>query len=110
MNQLSFEGLRQANDERAKVWNTSGTPLSVEFAVIELLGEAGELANAMKKHLRAERGLKGGVPGMGDVVDELADVVICCDLLARRIGVDLGQAVVEKFNRTSDKHGFPVKL
>jgi NTP pyrophosphatase (non-canonical NTP hydrolase) len=36
---------------------------------------------------------------------ELADVVIYVDLLAARLGIDLGQAVIDKFNATSKKVG-----
>ena len=107
---MTFDDLRRANDERAKQWNPSGKPLGLEFAVIELCGEAGELANAVKKHLRAKAGLVGGVTDDEAVEDETADVVICCDLLARAKGFDLAAAVARKFNKTSRKHGFTVTL
>lgn len=110
MNGLTFDRLRAANDERAKLWNTSGTPLSLEFAGIELCGEAGEVANAIKKHVRFERGLKGGVDASANIAEELADVVICADLVARKMGINLGFAVENKFNATSEKHGFAVRL
>lgn len=41
---------------------------------------------------------------------EAADVVIYADLLANYLGFDLGDAVREKFNKTSSRYGFPEKL
>lgn len=107
---MTFPALREANDARAMEWNPDGPPLSAEFAIIELAGEVGELCNAMKKRLRFDRGLKGGVNDPQNLADELADVVICADLLARKLGLDLGQAVAHKFNATSVKHGFVTRI
>ena len=42
--------------------------------------------------------------------DELADVVCYLDLLAFRLGIDLGEAVRDKFNRVSERVGSDVKL
>lgn len=39
------------------------------------------------------------------MADELADVIIAADLVASELGIDLGQAVADKFNATSRKHG-----
>jgi len=103
---LTFEELRIANDKRALEWNPEGAPLGVEFAMVELAGEVGELANQIKKLVRAQHGLKGGVVDMENIRNEVADVVICADLLARKLEIDLGAAVVDKFNATSMKHGF----
>jgi len=36
---------------------------------------------------------------------ELADIVIYCDLLSERVGIDLGESVKKKFNINSDKMG-----
>ena len=42
--------------------------------------------------------------------DEIADTFIYLDLLAQSQGIDLGEAVRNKFNRTSDKLGCDIKL
>jgi len=108
---LKFSQLRLANEIRASEWTKgSKTNLGVEFAMIELAGEVGELANQIKKQLRHQAGIVGGDDNLEAIRQELADVVICADLLARKLGVDLGRAVVDKFNYTSDKHGFATKL
>ena len=41
---------------------------------------------------------------------ELADAQIYLDLLAKSIGVDLGEATRAKFNEVSDRVGVPVYL
>jgi len=68
-----------------------------------LAGEAGELCNAAKK-------MNYGRGSTKDLSDELADVVIYCDLMAAAMGVDLWSIVVEKFNATSEKRGVPYRL
>jgi NTP pyrophosphatase (non-canonical NTP hydrolase) len=107
---LTFQQLRDASELRGKLWTKGAVKPGLAFAVIELAGEVGELANAMKKMMRFEHGLAGGVQGMQPLIDELADVVICADLVAQKLRVDLGQVVREKFNQTSRKHGFPIEL
>lgn len=41
---------------------------------------------------------------------EIADMVICCDLLATRLGLKLGDLVRDKWNETSEKIGYPGRL
>jgi NTP pyrophosphatase (non-canonical NTP hydrolase) len=49
-------------------------------------------------------------PTNKQIADELADVVTYLDLLAAVLGVDLGQAVADKFNEVSIRVGFPERL
>jgi hypothetical protein len=37
-------------------------------------------------------------------------VIISAELIAAHLGIDLWACVVDKFNKTSDKHGFPIKM
>lgn len=106
---LDFKQLRAANDERAAIWDPDGV-LNVEFASIELAGEVGEALNKIKKYIRWHKNLPGGECDLCAIMDELGDVVICADLLARALGQDLGSAVGNKFNKTSKKHGFATML
>lgn len=39
------------------------------------------------------------------MAEELADAIICIDLIAMQAGISLNKAVVDKFNATSDKYG-----
>lgn len=109
---LSLATLAEANRVRAIEWTKEGTgeQPSELFAVVELLGEAGEFANAMKKLERARLGIVGGNDDQQGAQEELADVVICCSLMAIRMGWDLGEIVTRKFNATSVKRAFSTML
>lgn len=124
---LNLAELRLANLARAKEWNPTGKDLGGPFAACELAGEVGEaieamsaalgltlatgaICNASKKAERARVGIAGGTDPKIDLGRELADVVICADLIAMRLGVDLGTAVVEKFNLTSRERGFRTRM
>lgn len=106
---LTLESLRAANKTRSVRWS-GGTSCGIEFAAVELAGEVGEACNAVKKLSRLGRGMKGGSDTIVNLTEELADTVICADLLAMEVGIDLGAAVAAKFNATSEKHGFPERL
>jgi len=67
-------------------------------------GEAGELANKCKKLKRGQ-----DIPSR-EIADELADVVIYCDLLAQKLNIDLGEAVRHKFNERSETINSEVRL
>lgn len=107
---MDFEKLRRANVIRDKEWNGSDTALSLLFRAAELGGEAGEALNIMKKLERERLGIRGSKASLDDLMDELADVVICCDLSAMTVGRDLAEAVKNKFNKTSDKYGLTVRI
>ena len=76
-----------------KGFNTTDVPM--EFCL--LMEELGEAFSAWRK-------------GNRDLGGELADVVICVDLLASALGGDLGEAVRRKFNATSEKNGLLTRL
>lgn len=101
---LTFNALRGANDHRQQEW-PGNEHADVPFRTIEFAGEAGELAEAVKKWLRAERGIKGKEASLADVASEMGDVVVALDLLAKQMGINLGEAVRGKFNATSEKYG-----
>lgn len=109
---LTFDELRQASAKRGIEWmgkpNDDGSDLS--FCLVELGGETGEALNAGKKLLRARKGVVGGVSSKEPLAEELADVVICAERCAESEGIDLGEAVRRKFNKTSDKYGLTTKL
>lgn len=74
------------------------------------LGELGEAANVAKKLNRYRDGIKGNseseVELRAHLADEIADTFIYLDLLAQAAGIDLEDAVRDKFNRTSRKIGY----
>lgn len=109
MSDLDFVALRQANRTRQAEWPGS-EQADIAFRALEVAGEAGEVAEAVKKYLRAERGIRGTTASTDDIADEMADAVIALDLLADALGVDLGAAVERKFNRTSVKYDLETRL
>lgn len=78
------------------------------------MGEFGEAANKAKKLNRYRDGIPGNIESEDDLraglADEIADTVIYLDLLAQAAGLDLAEAIVSKFNRTSEKIGAPHRL
>jgi hypothetical protein len=78
----------------------------IMFDALELGGEV----NVVKKLEREERGWRGSRAEPQDFDDEIGDVLICLDKLARRRGVDLAAATIAKFNATSEKVGLPHRL
>lgn len=108
LSSISFADLNRASVERVPHFRKGQPPSSLEFAMMELAGECGEACNSAKKLSRKQQGFVGGTDDEEALVDEVADVVICCDLIAQKVGFDLGAAVARKFNRTSRKYDLPV--
>lgn len=106
---MDFDDLRDANRSRQEEW-PGNDKADVPFRAIEFAGEAGELMEAIKKFLRSVRGIKGTDASLADVADEMGDVLICLDLLSDDMGIDLSEAVILKFNKTSKKYGFRTAL
>lgn len=126
-NDLTFNELRNANIARLPQYKNSNgdkahiksdgsdwTPAQWLQAVI---GELGEYANKRKKF---ERGDIDAQEFATEAAKELADVQTYLDILAMRcldagskihpIGINLGQATINKFNEVSARIGSDVKL
>lgn len=69
-------------------------------------GEVGELCNVIKKIHRGDFSLEQANE-KELIANEAADVVIYLDLLCQKAGIDLGTAIVNKFNESSVKIGIP---
>ena len=116
MSSLTFDQLRAVNVPRCEKWHPpESLPWSLADWSNALCGEAGEHANVIKKIRRQETGaVNKGDPTMEELkamaMEELADVVIYADLMAKQLGGDLGQAIKAKFNKVSEKYGFPERL
>lgn len=136
MSGLTFAELRKVSDERVVRWHgarwryADRDYTAAHMGMIEvdhwtaadwsnaMNGEAGEAANVVKKLRRIEGGLPGNrKPGDDDrdlllekLGAELADTLIYADLLASYYGIDLGAAIVSKFNRVSEELGLPDRL
>jgi NTP pyrophosphatase (non-canonical NTP hydrolase) len=103
----TLDELRNANYLRNLEWD-SDNKLDMSFFGNELGGECGEAQNIVKKLERERLGIRGSRATPMDLMKELADVVIVADLLSQRVGGDLGRAIREKFNETSNKNGLSI--
>lgn len=110
---MTFDELRIANQSRQVLWPGSDR-IDLAFRGLELVGEVGELANKLKKLMRLRLGILGTLESEADLIEEIeaeiGDVAICLDLLCSQLGINLSDAIREKFNRTSFKHGFPTRI
>lgn len=101
--------LRPANIARQNEWDQDNQ-ITAAYRGNELAGEVGEACNLIKKLERERLGIRGSRATVEELADELADVVICVDLIAMHYGIDLEAAIVRKFNATSEKVGLATRL
>lgn len=101
---LSFDKLREANVTRCESAFHKCDDWSPTDWACAMAGECGEACNLIKKLRRGE-----DIENT-DIGKELADIVIYADLLAKRLRLDLGECVREKFNEVSKRVNSDVTL
>lgn len=116
-NGLSFATLRYANEARLPLFKNGkgeiahskpdGTDWTVSEWFEAMMGETGEFANLHKKH---RRGDIDAATFKVEASKELADVAIYLDMLAKRCGIELGPAIIQKFNQKSEELGIPIYI
>lgn len=106
---LNFQDLREANTTRQAEWDPE-SKITLEYRGNEFGGEAGEVQNEIKKLARERLGLRGSRTTIANLASEIADVIICIDLIAMDAGIDIATAVQMKFNATSEKVGLKTRL
>ncbi len=113
---LNFDQLRDANVRRCEeVFHAINDWSPTDWATA-MAGECGEACNEVKKLRRLDGAdAKDDTPYERQrlrrcIAEEIADLVIYADLLAARLGIDLAQAIVRKFNEVSDKRNSTVYL
>lgn len=109
---LTFNTLRKANIKRLPLFKDAkgrtahskknGSDWSVAEWCMAVTGELGEFANLYKKVIRGDFKLAQVKVALGK---ELADIAIYLDILAFQLDIDLGEAIIEKWNETSRKVG-----
>lgn len=114
---LTFNTLRGANIQRLPEFKNNlgvaahevadGSDWSPNDWMVAVVGELGEAADVMKKVRRGDLTVEEALPKLKQ---EYADVVIYMDLLAKRVGINLGEAVMETFNNKSIKVGSRVRI
>jgi NTP pyrophosphatase (non-canonical NTP hydrolase) len=116
MSELTFSKLRKANVKRCEdVFHPLDSWSPSDWATA-MAGECGEACNNIKKLRR----LDGADADFDTEINrkrliyetgkELADLVIYADLLAARLGINLGYMVTNKFNEVSENRGSKVTL
>lgn len=106
---LNLAALRLANHTRQQEWDKDSS-ITAAYRAMELGGEVGEALNIVKKLERERLGIRGSRATVPELAHELADVIICVDLIAMQYGIDLSAAVAQKFNATSEKVGLRTRL
>lgn len=102
--------LRAANIARNALWDKENMLVGVVGALFfsnELGGECGEAQNVIKKLVRRQIRMRGSTSSPEALAEELADVIIVCDLLANFYHIDLRSSIINKHNLTSDRVGLP---
>lgn len=85
-----LNALRRANVTRNDEWEMPNNPFSLTFWANELAGEAGEACNILKKLERERLGAVGSRAPLSALAEELADVIICCDLIGMHQKIEIG--------------------
>ncbi len=101
--------LRAANRTRQVEW-PANEEIDLSFRGLEFANEAGELAGAVKKLIRAQRGIAGGDATIEEVMDEAGDVLITLDLLLDEVDLKIEPCARRKFNKTTRKNGLTTFL
>lgn len=104
-----LERLRNASILRESKW-PGAYAITPSYRGNELGGECGEAQNIIKKLERERLGIAGSRSTPDALGEELADIIICCDLIAQDYDIDLWTEIVKKFNKTSKKVGIDVLL
>jgi NTP pyrophosphatase (non-canonical NTP hydrolase) len=93
---MSQKEIEEENDRNWKTWREE--PL--EYFVIGLMGECGELANLVKKYLRWKLGWSGNCVDEKEfkkqLKGELADIEIYQSLIAGKFNLNIEELVREK--------------
>ncbi len=79
------------------------------YWVLCISGEAGELANKLKKIFRAEWGWRGKTAKFDDLVEELADIQIYLYLLAGKLSINLEKETQKKIGIVNDRFGWKIQ-
>jgi NTP pyrophosphatase (non-canonical NTP hydrolase) len=109
MLKMIYHTLRSANVARNAEW-PGANRIDGSFRGNELAGETGEACNIIKKLERERLDIPGSRVSLDRLAEELADVMICVDLVGMHYGIDLRSAIARKFNATSAERGLDTAL
>jgi NTP pyrophosphatase (non-canonical NTP hydrolase) len=107
-----FSKINRARSESPDGFNHKLDSWSLPDWMTATMGELGEAANITKKLNRVRDGIPGNATTESELRaalrKELADVYCYLDLMCQSQGINLEEAVVEKFNEVSRKMGCPI--
>lgn len=112
---LAFAALAEVNIARCRRWHDP-EGWSPQMWGLAMCGEAGEVANALKKLYRHDEGIQQNAESpdraalLKAVATEIGDTAVYLDLLAQRLGLRLEDCVRDTFNRISVRENFPERL
>ena len=109
-----FSAFNRRRCEASRGFNHKLGDWSLSDWMTATMGELGEAANIAKKLNRVRDGIPGNKETPAELraalADEIADTFIYLDLLAQSQGIVLEDAVLTKFQKTSEKIGYDDKL
>lgn len=97
-----LQQLKEANKKRCPEFGHQLEDWNLPDWGNAVAGEVGELCNVLKKIHRGDYTLQQA-NAKELIADEAADIIIYLDLLCQRAGVNLQTAVVNKFNKVSER-------
>lgn len=108
---MTFEELQLANlDRDEEAFDGMMAEKDLCFFGTAIAGEVGEACNIIKKIERGDFTDSELTQAFVDLGKELADVVTYADIIASKIGRNLGTCVRDKFNEVSDRVGSDVRF
>jgi len=92
----------QANAGRTAFYPRDFKNEGLYYTTLGLVGEAGEVANKVKKIMRDSEGKLTKI-NKADIFDELGDVLWYCASLADELGVNLEDVAKSNLNKLADR-------
>jgi NTP pyrophosphatase (non-canonical NTP hydrolase) len=76
---------------------------ALEYLTLGLTGEAGEIANKVKKLIRDGADVEGYNDKLNQIANELGDVLWYCAMLANELDANLGKVMESNLDKLSDR-------
>ncbi len=105
---LTFKDFQELNAKRCSeaYHKVDENAWPIQNWCLAIAGESGELCNLVKKVIRGDFPLE---QVKKEILDELADVIIYCDLAITHLREDTAEVIMDKFDKTSEKIGWSNK-
>jgi len=101
---MTFDEFQSANERRSLSGKYPAICETPEFLSLAIAGEAGELANIIKKSMRGDFEIS---EKRTEILNELADIMTYCDKMINNLGGRTEQVLVSKFNEVCLRKNYP---